>query len=765
MNHQNINDRIERYIAVIEPINEGRRNHALHNAGLLLRKNFGLTVDALESALSEVNQTKCSPPLTDSEVTTIARSVDRSDAPIGEGGEINSPPKTTAYTGRQRNTRKAERRTVYSISQGKSVSINALWGKPISLYADCFQNTPHKESTLGKVVETFQVGGASVGLIDAIRNEPDKSKRDELKKRIPAVVFGSEPQAERKITACTPNGILCLDFDNIPSDELESAKKAIAAVPYIFAAGLSVSGRGLFALAHYEGTPDLKKLLPAMQADFRYEIDKSRSDLCGLRYVTWDIDIIIKDDVSPAILTETTEPAETDESASGSELDKNDTPGVNMDDGEDAEPEPERGTAPKSKSAPVVNQFSLAKGTDEILRTEYPDMRWIVEGLIPEGQTILAGKSKAGKSWLMLQLCLAVAKGQSFLGFNTVKTKAVYLALEDSERRIKSRIKFQQQSGSANLKILDRWKGGLDALVRDLPGIPDVKLIVIDTWGRFIGKLDGNDYHEVTEKIGRLHDIAKEHGIAVIVCTHTKKGMGASDWLDDVIGSTALVGCADTILKFSRERNSDEGSIDVTGRDVHEQSIGIRRDEHWRWWVSDEQNPERRAVKEVLRNGNPEGMTERSIKRLRPNLDVEGILRELLRDGEVESNNRGKTTCYRLTVDTCAYFPTFSAQVSIVNTDNTPESGFSTIGEFDEFAPPPSSESPQAPVACPEKPEGGLADLADTIRETFDREPGKNVVPFSDILSYFDGDRVPASAFLNEYGFAVDDDGQVVNAA
>jgi putative DNA primase/helicase len=54
----------------------------------------------------------------------------------------------------------------------------------------------------------------------------------------------------------------------------------------------------------------LKNLLPAMQADFRYEIDKSRSDLCGLRYVTWDINIIIKDDVFPAILTESTEPAE-----------------------------------------------------------------------------------------------------------------------------------------------------------------------------------------------------------------------------------------------------------------------------------------------------------------------------------------------------------------------------------------------------------------------------------------------------------------------
>jgi hypothetical protein len=69
---------------------------------------------------------------------------------------------------------------------------------------------------------------------------------------------------------------------------LESAKKTIAAVPYIFAAGISVGGNGVFALAHYTGEPNLKNLLVAMQADFRYEIDKSRSDLCGLRYVTFD---------------------------------------------------------------------------------------------------------------------------------------------------------------------------------------------------------------------------------------------------------------------------------------------------------------------------------------------------------------------------------------------------------------------------------------------------------------------------------------------
>jgi len=49
-----------------------------------------------------------------------------------------------------------------------------------------------------------------------------------------------------------------------------------------------------------------------------------------------------------------------------------------------------------------------------------------------------------------------------------------------------------------------------------------------------------------------------------------------------------------------------------------------------------------------------------------------------------------------------------------------------------------------------------LSEFAIIIRETLNREPGRNVVYFeTDILPYFDGDRVPASSFLREFGFEV----------
>lgn len=43
----------------------------------------------------------------------------------------------------------------------------------------------------------------------------------------------------------------------------------------------------------------------------------------------------------------------------------------------------------------------------------------LVEGIISRGLTVLAGTSKIGKSWMMLDLAISVASGSSFLGRKT----------------------------------------------------------------------------------------------------------------------------------------------------------------------------------------------------------------------------------------------------------------------------------------------------------------------------------------------------------
>src|SRR5918999_3583171 len=75
----------------------------------------------------------------------------------------------------------------------------------------------------------------------------------------------------------------------------------------------------------------------------------------------------------------------------------------------------------------VVNEIVLeATGVSRILKNavsamelmaiEFPEPRWIVPGIVPEGTAILAGKPKMGKSWLALGTSVAVAAGGVALG-------------------------------------------------------------------------------------------------------------------------------------------------------------------------------------------------------------------------------------------------------------------------------------------------------------------------------------------------------------
>src|SRR5205809_658031 len=78
----------------------------------------------------------------------------------------------------------------------------------------------------------------------------------------------------------------------------------------------------------------------------------------------------------------------------------------------------------------------------------------------PEGLTILAGKPKIGKSWWLLDVCLAVATGDVALHHAPVDRGAVlYLALEDTERRLQTRLEraLPDGAGPANLEFATEW--------------------------------------------------------------------------------------------------------------------------------------------------------------------------------------------------------------------------------------------------------------------------------------------------------------------
>ena len=82
----------------------------------------------------------------------------------------------------------------------------------------------------------------------------------------------------------------------------------------------------------------------------------------------------------------------------------------------------------------------ITRSCEEIMTTVYKPIEFVIDGLIAQGLYILAGAPKVGKSWLVLDMCLSIAKGEKNLGLKTSQGTALYLCLEDSYARIQNRL-------------------------------------------------------------------------------------------------------------------------------------------------------------------------------------------------------------------------------------------------------------------------------------------------------------------------------------
>ena len=86
-------------------------------------------------------------------------------------------------------------------------------------------------------------------------------------------------------------------------------------------------------------------------------------------------------------------------------------------------------------SVPDIETISYS----DLMGTKFEELWQPVEGLITEGLTVLVGGSKLGKSWICMDMAYCVATGTPYWGHKTTSCPVLYLALEDSQRRLQSR--------------------------------------------------------------------------------------------------------------------------------------------------------------------------------------------------------------------------------------------------------------------------------------------------------------------------------------
>lgn len=241
------------------------------------------------------------------------------------------------------------------------------------------------------------------------------------------------------------------------------------------------------------------------------------------------------------------------------------------------------------KQRPTLETITAA----DLQQKDIPPIHFIVNNLLSVGLNILASPPKYGKSWMMLALCLAVASGGRFLGYTTNQCGCLYLALEDSQLRLKARMDKllagkAAPAGFHFATMADTIDNGLfDELADFLKVHPDTGLIVIDTLQRVRGAAHGKEgaYAADYREVGALKAFADSHNVALLLVHHLRKMKDDGDPFNMISGTNGIMGASDATMVLTKEKRGDSNAtLSVVGRDIESSDTVLRFNKDTCYW-------------------------------------------------------------------------------------------------------------------------------------------------------------------------------------
>jgi hypothetical protein len=206
---------------------------------------------------------------------------------------------------------------------------------------------------------------------------------------------------------------------------------------------------------------------------------------------------------------------------------------------------------------PVEPAWALAERSQE--------HRWLVTGLWSEQAVgIVGGEPKCCKSFLALDLALAVASGTPCLRrFAVPRAGRVLLyAAEDALHIVRRRLDGIAVAAGVALADLDIQVITVPVLRLDLAGDRrdlaetvarlQPRLLVLDPFVR-LHRIDENASGEVAPLLAYLRELQRRHGVAVTVVHHARKGGGAVRAGQALRGSSEFHAWGDSNLYLRRE--------------------------------------------------------------------------------------------------------------------------------------------------------------------------------------------------------------------
>lgn len=245
-----------------------------------------------------------------------------------------------------------------------------------------------------------------------------------------------------------------------------------------------------------------------------------------------------------------------------------------------------------AEQGPWHGEFSLA----ELAEAKLPPVRWAIPGFLPAGLCLLVAAPKVGKSWLALDLCLAIAAGSCWLGQPAEKGAVLYFDLEDSPQRLQGRLRAllgddSPAPAAVTVRLHAPTLGhGLEGLLDEwFDAHPDARLVIVDTFQRVRPPQVGreNAYALDYRACAALQSWAMRRGVCLLLVHHTRKALDSSDVFASISGSTGIFGAADAVLTITkRTRFAEAATLSITGRDVDARELAVEFDKaSCRWRV------------------------------------------------------------------------------------------------------------------------------------------------------------------------------------
>jgi hypothetical protein len=216
----------------------------------------------------------------------------------------------------------------------------------------------------------------------------------------------------------------------------------------------------------------------------------------------------------------------------------------------------------------------------------------LIEGVLRQGhKLLLAGPSKAGKSFALLELCVSIAEGRPWMGFGCAQGRVLYVNLELDRASCLNRLRDVYAAlgvAPANAGKIDVWnlRGSavpMDKLAPKLIRRAQKKgyiAVIIDPIYKVITG-DENSADQMAKFCNQFDLICSRLGCAVIYCHHHSKGaQGGKNAMDRASGSGVFARDPDALLdmielpvsealaKAEADRTTRELCVDMLGKSI-----------------------------------------------------------------------------------------------------------------------------------------------------------------------------------------------------